>query len=185
MNRRLKRRKQAKLSLWRKKSSELGTSERRRRENISAMLNEQLSRASCLLSGDLEITLSMWPWCSWQMSSLGAVWRQMQSFQTYFCGEKFPTEAAACRRKWWVNSFSVCQQLQEPQRVKVYVQPNSIFMAKLLLILLITIGTWGLRTRVGPWVDVDWRLSITGNPRQALPTVKHAELKVKEAFEFD
>ena len=161
MNRRLKRRKQAKLSLWRKKSSELGTSERRRRENISAMLNEQLSRASCLLSRDLEITLSMWPWCSWQMSSLGAVWRQMQSFQTYFCGEKFPTEAAACRRKWWVNSFSVCQQLQEPQRVKVYVQPNSIFMAKLLLILLITIGTllwiWLLGTQ-----DPRWTLSGCG-----------------------
>ena len=61
MNRALKRRKEAKLSLWRVKFSILGTTERRRREKTSARLKEQLSSAICSvrrLSGDQEIRRS-------------------------------------------------------------------------------------------------------------------------------
>ena len=93
MNNALNSRNDPKLSLWSAKSSTLGTTDRRSRENISAKLKEQLSKAICWTSADLRRIFCMWLWYNWQSSSLGAEWRAMHSFQTYFCGAKFPMEA--------------------------------------------------------------------------------------------
>ena len=93
MKRPLKSRKEAKLILWRAWSSMLGTTERRRRENISARFAVQEITATCWTVEDWLRTLLIRLWLSWQMTSRGAEWRAIQIFQTYFSGAKFPMEA--------------------------------------------------------------------------------------------
>ena len=93
MKKALKKRNDPKHSLWRVKSSTLGTTDRRSKEKTSATFRVQVKRANCCMKPTLFSTFCMCVWYIWQISKRAAEWSAMQTFHTYFCGAKLPMEA--------------------------------------------------------------------------------------------